>query len=79
VKYNYKVGYSLCTYKCVEERRNGETHIRSPHRAGAGRGVSWHDEVRRWVWAYDVHMNSPSKSGPKTRRSAASFCRLVLL
>jgi hypothetical protein len=39
----------------------------------------WQGGVRRWVHAHDVRLNSPSKSGPKPRRSVTSFCRLVLL
>jgi hypothetical protein len=77
-KPTYKVDCSLCTYKCVDERRKGETHVHacSPHLArpsGAWRGVG---EARRWVWVHDVHVNSPLKSSPKPHRSATSFCRL---
>jgi hypothetical protein len=45
---------------------------------GLARGVACRGMTRRGDGrgAYDVHMNSPSKSGPKTRRSAASFCLL---
>jgi hypothetical protein len=46
VKPTYKVCCSLCTCKCVKERRKGQTHARarSPHLAGrggvgAGRGM----------------------------------------
>jgi hypothetical protein len=60
-----------------EERGETHTRARSPHIASlgqAGRG-----EVRRWARAHDVHVNNPPKSGPKPRRSAASFYRLILL
>jgi hypothetical protein len=70
----YKVGCSLCTCKCVEERRKGETHVHrpSPHLTGRGEG-------RRLSRAHDVRMNSPLKSGPKPHRSMDSFCNLFLL
>jgi hypothetical protein len=44
-KPTYKVGYSLCTCKCSEERRKGEIHVRarSPHRAGCG--MAWRGEA----------------------------------
>jgi hypothetical protein len=62
---------------CGEKEKGGNTHARSlasPHLAMprlARRG-----EVRRWVQAHDVRVNSPLKSGPKPRRAAALFCRL---
>jgi hypothetical protein len=80
------VGCSLCTCKCVEERRKGETHVRArsprltgPGRAGWGgawRGLAWHGEARQWAWAHNVRMNSPSKFDPKPRRPATAFCHL---
>jgi hypothetical protein len=51
-KPTYKVGCSLCTCKCMEERRKGETHARSlasPHRAGPRQGGAWRGEARRWA------------------------------
>jgi hypothetical protein len=72
----YKVSCSLCTCKCVEERRKGETHARARLPRLASPGQAWRGEVRRWVQAHDVRVNSPLKSGPKPRRAAAFFCRL---
>jgi hypothetical protein len=46
---------------------------------GAGWGVVWHGDVRRWAWVHDMLMNGPSKSDPKPRRPAACFYRLFLL
>jgi hypothetical protein len=69
------VDCSLCTYKCVDEgRKGGNTHTRarSPRLSRPG-------GAGRWARAHDVCVNSPSKSGPKPRRPAASFCHLFLL
>jgi hypothetical protein len=59
------------------EEKGGNTRARSL--ASLGRGVAWRGKARRWARAHDVRVNSPSKSGSKPRRSAASFCRLFLL
>jgi hypothetical protein len=67
VKTTYKVGCSLCTCKCVEERRKGETRVLARL---ASPGVAW-----RWARAHDVRVNSPSKFGSKPHRPAASFYR----
>jgi hypothetical protein len=57
MKCTYKVDFSLCTCKCVEERRMGETHactrLASPGQVGWG-------VVRRgkaMAWAHDVRYN----------------------
>jgi hypothetical protein len=66
------VGCSLCTCKCVKEKRKGEIRTRllaSSHWAG-------HGVARRWARAHDVHVNSLTKSGPKPRRTMAFFCHL---
>jgi hypothetical protein len=49
VEPTYKVGCSLCTYKCVEERRKGQTHARarSPRLTGRGGGGAGRGMVRR--------------------------------
>jgi hypothetical protein len=65
---------SLCIYKYVEERRNGEHTHAFARLAGA-----WCDMARRWAQAHNVRVNSLSKSGPKPRRLAISFYRLFLL
>jgi hypothetical protein len=52
-------------------RGEREKHTRSLTRL-ASTGVEWHGEVR-WARVHDVCINSPPKSGPKTRRSIASF------
>ncbi len=62
--------YALVSVWMREER---EKHTRaSPRLVGCG-------EMRRWVQAHDVCMNSPPKSGPKPHRSTTSFCHLFLL
>jgi hypothetical protein len=53
---------------CEGEEKGENTGARSL----ASRGVAW-------ARMYDVHMNSPPKSGPKPHRHAASFCHLFLL
>jgi hypothetical protein len=72
-KPTYKVGCSLCTCKCVVERRKGKTHTRT---CLAGPGGAGHGVARLWVLTHDVCMNSPPKYDPKPHRSATSFCRL---
>jgi hypothetical protein len=51
---------------CGGEETGGNTHAL----ASSGR-------AERWAWAHDVRVNIRPKSGPKPRRSATSFCRLV--
>jgi hypothetical protein len=52
-----------------ERRKHTRALARLTERVMAGRGAR----------AHDVRMNNPPKSGPKPRRPAISFCRLVLL
>jgi hypothetical protein len=60
--------YTLASVCGEEKGRNTYALIRlaSPGRAGCG-------EVRRWVWAHDVRVNDPLKSGTEPRMSATSF------
>jgi hypothetical protein len=64
---------SLCTCKCVEERRKEETYVRARARL-AGHGVA-----RQWARAHDVRVNGPPKSSPKPRRPTASFYHLFFI
>jgi hypothetical protein len=72
----------IALYALANMWRRGETEkhmcsFASSHRAGQGR--AWRGLARRWARAHDVHVNSPSKSSPKPRMPAASFCHLFLL
>jgi hypothetical protein len=65
---------------CGGEGKGGNTRACALARlASPGRDMAWRGEARRWARAHDVRVNSPSKSGPKPHRPAASFCHLFLL
>jgi hypothetical protein len=69
---------ALYVLASVWRRGEREKHTRVLARIASPGGVR-RGVVRRWAQAHDLHVNSPLKSVPKHRRSAASFCRLVLL